>query len=319
MVRRGGNGVAALGDHAGAGDIRHDLLPGQMAADAGLGALSHLDLDGRACVEVILVHAEASRGHLHDGVRAVLVEVLVQSALAGIVIGAQGHRRPGQGLMGVVADGAVGHGGEHDGHLQLQLGRGVVDELTVFVPADALGPCAQVHAGLHGLTQGVDGWVGHLGSVDEQLIPVHGQGRGIAHGGEQHAAGLRLAVDFCHGLARPVHVVLEGVVSLDDFEGAGGAQGDAALAVDAGALVGNHQAQLLVVLVNLVGALALAHPAGDAAVLVADNLIGRVEKINSHQALPPSRVKITGWPPRGAQTCFTSGAMRRMAHSSLAT
>ena len=156
-------------------------------------------------------------------------------------------------------------------------------------------------------------------TIDEQLIPVHGQGRGIAHGGEQHAAGLRLAVDFCHGLARPVHVVLEGVVSLDDFEGAGGAQGDSALAVDAGALVGNHQAQLLVILVNLVGALTLAHTAVDAAVLVADNLIGRVEKINSHQALPPSRVKITGWPPRGAQTCFTSGAMRRMAHSSLAT
>lgn len=214
---------------------------------------------------------------------------------------------------------AVGHGGEHDGHLQLELGRGVVDELTVFVPADALRPGAQIHAGLHGLTQGVDGWVGHLGSVDEQLVPVHGQGRRVAHGGKQHAAGLRLAVDFRHGLARPVHVVLEGIVGLDDFEGAGGAQGDAALAVDAGALVGNHQTQLLIVLVNLVGALTLAHPAGDAAILVADNLIGRIEKINSHQALPPSRVKITGWPPRGAQTCFTSGAMRRMAHSSLAT
>src|SRR5699024_8187114 len=68
-----------------------------------------------------------------------------------------------------------------------------------------------------------------------------------------------------------------------------------------------------------VGALSLAYPAGDAAVLIAHHLISGIEEINCHYALPPSRVKITGSPPRGAHTLVTCGSTRRMAHSSLAT
>ena len=41
--------------------------PGQMPADAGLGALAYLDLDGGAGVQVLRVHAEAPGGHLHHG------------------------------------------------------------------------------------------------------------------------------------------------------------------------------------------------------------------------------------------------------------
>ena len=39
-----------------------DLLAGQVAADAGLGALADLDLDGGAAVQVVGVDAEPARG-----------------------------------------------------------------------------------------------------------------------------------------------------------------------------------------------------------------------------------------------------------------
>ena len=58
VVGSGGNGIRALRDHAGAGHVGCDLGAGQMAADAGLCALSHLDLDGRAGVQVFFLYAE---------------------------------------------------------------------------------------------------------------------------------------------------------------------------------------------------------------------------------------------------------------------
>ena len=90
MVGGRGDGVRAFRHHAGAGYIPYDLGPRQMAADAGLGALSHFDLNGGAGVQIILVDAEPAGGHLDDGVRTVAVEILVKAAFAGVVIDAQG-------------------------------------------------------------------------------------------------------------------------------------------------------------------------------------------------------------------------------------
>ena len=56
---------------------------------------------------------------------------------AGLGI-AQGLRRPGQALVGVEADGAVAHGGEHHRHGQLQLGRQIRDQVPLGVPPDPL-------------------------------------------------------------------------------------------------------------------------------------------------------------------------------------
>src|SRR5450756_1181647 len=72
VMRRRRDGVRAARDAAGGGDVLVDLLAGQMAADARLGALPDLDLHGGAAVEVLRVHAEAPRGHLHDHVVLVL-------------------------------------------------------------------------------------------------------------------------------------------------------------------------------------------------------------------------------------------------------
>ncbi len=102
------------------------------------------------------------------------------------------------------------------------------------------GLAPQKGLGLHGLPQGVDGGVGHLGGVDEHLVPVNGVLLGVAHGGEQHAAAFRLAVHLLDGLAGPVAVLPEGVVGLDDLQRPGGAQGHAPVAVDAPALVRKH-------------------------------------------------------------------------------
>ena len=317
VVRGRGNGVRALGDHAGARDVRADLVAGQVAADAGLCALAHFNLDSRARLQIVLMHAEAAGRDLHDGVRAVLVEVLVQAALAGVVVGAERAGRAGKRLVRVVGDRAVAHGREHDRHAQLELGRQVGYQVAVRVALDFARLFAEEGPRLHGLAQRVDGGVGDLGGVDEDLIPVNGVRLRIAHGGEQHAARASLAVDLGDGLARPVGVFLKGMVGLDNLQRARRTKGDAAMAGDALGLVDHHLLEFRVVEMHLVGALPLARAAGDAAVVIAHDLILRIQKVDSHYCFPPScRLTITGSPPRGAQMWSSVGSMARMAHSS---
>ena len=141
VVGRRRNGVAAHGHHTGLCHIPHDLCTGQVSPDAGLCTLSHLDLDGSAAFQIALVDAESAGCHLHDGVCPVLDEILVESPLAGVVQDPQLLCRPGKGCMGVVADGAVAHGGEHDGHGQLDLGGQVIHQLPLFVPLHPGGLC----------------------------------------------------------------------------------------------------------------------------------------------------------------------------------
>ena len=181
VVRRGGDCVGAFGNHAGARDVAHDLGSRQVPADAGLCALPHLDFNRRARLQVILVHAEATGGHLYDGVGAVFVEVLMQAAFAGVVERSQCLRGSGQRFVCIVGDRAVAHGGEQDRHVELQLRRHVGDEIAPAIAANLIVFAAEEDAGFHRLTQGIDGGVGHLGSVDEELIPIDGISFGRAH------------------------------------------------------------------------------------------------------------------------------------------
>ena len=162
MVGSGGDGVGALGDHAGTGNVADDLGPRQMAADTGLGTLPHLDLDGCTSVQIVRMDAEAAGSDLNDGVFAVAVEVLMQAALTGVIQNAQLCCGACQGLMGVVADGAVAHGRKHDRHGQLELRRQRTVQTAVGTPPDLPGLFAEKNTGLHWLTQRVDGGVGHL-------------------------------------------------------------------------------------------------------------------------------------------------------------
>ena len=117
-----GNRIGALGNHPGFRHLLANLMAWQMAADSRLRPLAHLNFDGRPGHEVILMDPEASGSHLDDGIGTVLVELLIEAALPGIVAGTQLRSRPGQGFVGILTDGAIGHGREHNGQLQFNLG-----------------------------------------------------------------------------------------------------------------------------------------------------------------------------------------------------
>ena len=95
------NCVGSLRNHAGPGYIPYDFSPGQVASDARLRALSHLDFNRRASLQIVLVNAKPAGGHLHDGIGTIGIEILVQSAFAGIVKDAQLPGRSCQGGMGL--------------------------------------------------------------------------------------------------------------------------------------------------------------------------------------------------------------------------
>ena len=320
VVRCGRDGIHALGDHTGDGDLVRDLFPGKVPADAGLCALPHLDLDRGVVLQILREHAESARCDLHDRILAVLIEIAVQAAFSRVVVDAQLLRGAREALVRVIGNGAVAHCGEHDGRAELELRRKSVPEPAVRVALDLRALLAQVHRRLHGFAQGVDRGVCDLRGIDEQLVPVNGVGLGIAHGREQNAARARLTVDLVDGGIFPVGVDLVGVVRLSDFQGVRRTDADTAVTVDALGAVGEHLAEALVVIVDLVGALSLTDAAGDAARLVAHDLVFGIDEKRLHY-LPPFRSynsKMTGSPPAGARIASSSGWMTRIAASSLA-
>jgi hypothetical protein len=91
-------------------------VAGKLAAFAGLGALSHLDLHHVGIDEIFRGGAEAARGHLLDGRahriaighRQVTVGFL--AAFTGVRLAADAIHRDGQGGVGLARDRAVRHG-----------------------------------------------------------------------------------------------------------------------------------------------------------------------------------------------------------------
>ena len=175
VVRGRGDGVRALGNHTGAGRRPPTTFcAGQMAADAGLRALAHLDLDGRAGFQIVLVTRRSGRrpparwcaGRTGKSPHAGRPRRYYNRCPA-----AQAARA--RRLVGVVADGAVAHRREHDRHLQLELrrscsGRGCRPASRSIL----LGFLPRKTSRFHRLAQRIDGGVGDLRSVDEDLVPV---------------------------------------------------------------------------------------------------------------------------------------------------
>ncbi len=237
VMGSGGEGVGALGYAAGGGDGGGDLGAREMAADAGLGALADLDLDGGAGAEVVLVDAEAAGSALDDGAVGVLVEILVEAALAGGPVGAKLASGHGQGLLGVEADGAEAHGREDDRGLEAKLRRhlGGHAELAgaVALNLDEVRLAAKIGAKLHGLAERVDGGIGHLAGVEAEVVPDDAPGAVVAHAGEENAAGLGLDGGLLDDVGRPDVVRAVGKLVLDDGDGLLRAVGDAVMAGDA--------------------------------------------------------------------------------------
>ena len=100
--------------HLGDGGV--DLVAGQLAAFAGLGALRHLDLHHVGVDEVLRRHAEAARRHLLDGrahriaVGQRLEAVRLLAALAGVRLAADAVHGDGERGVRLAADRAEAHG-----------------------------------------------------------------------------------------------------------------------------------------------------------------------------------------------------------------
>ena len=105
---------------ADAGDFLVDLVAGQLAAFARLGALGHLDLQFLGADQVFAGHAEAAAGHLLDGAAAAVAVGVGREAdrvfapFARVALAADAVHGDGQRLVGFARDRAVGHraGGE---------------------------------------------------------------------------------------------------------------------------------------------------------------------------------------------------------------
>ncbi len=120
VVRRRRDQADARRRVAHAGDVLVDLVAGQLAALAGLGALRHLDLDVVGVDQVFGGDAEPARGHLLDrrahgiAVGQGLEAVGFLAALAGVRAAADAVHGDGQRGVRLAADRAEAHraGGE---------------------------------------------------------------------------------------------------------------------------------------------------------------------------------------------------------------
>ena len=116
VMRRRRDQADALGRMAHLGDDRVDLVAGQLAALAGLGALGHLDLDHVGIDEIFRRHAEAARGDLLDrrahgvaiGQRLEAVGFL--AAFAGVRLAADAVHGDGERRVRLARDRAERHG-----------------------------------------------------------------------------------------------------------------------------------------------------------------------------------------------------------------
>jgi len=117
VVRRRRNQADPRGGVTGLGDPGEYLGAGQFAPFTRLGPLGHFDLDLAGVGQVVAGDAETARCHLLDGAVlgvALLVgpgETLgVLAPFAGVGTAADAVHGDGQRLVGLLADGAVGHG-----------------------------------------------------------------------------------------------------------------------------------------------------------------------------------------------------------------
>ena len=113
VVRRGRDQTDAGRGLTDLGDPGVDLLAGQVAALAGLGALGHLDLNLEGAAQVAARHAKARACHLLDGgVLGVAVgqrglATRILAALARVGASMQAVHGDGHALVCLFADGAV--------------------------------------------------------------------------------------------------------------------------------------------------------------------------------------------------------------------
>ncbi|OPZ81778.1 MAG: hypothetical protein BWY76_02921 [bacterium ADurb.Bin429] len=210
MVGGRRDGIGPDRNHACGSDCGAYLLPRQMPADARLGALADFNFHRRAGVQVLYIHAETAGGALYDGAVGIRLHLFVQATFAGVPEDAQFLRRHRQAFLRGERDGAVGHRREDDGESKLVVRRELRLQRDAAIGGNLylhlLRLAAQVGPQLHRLAQRVNGGIRHLAGVEEQTVKEHREILVRAHAGEQHAAGLRLAVDILAMAQCPVGI-----------------------------------------------------------------------------------------------------------------
>ncbi len=201
---------------ADAGDVLVDLVAGELAAFARLGALRHLDLQVVGIDQVFGRHAEAARRHLLDGrahgiaVGQRLEAVGLLAALAGVRLAADPVHGDGKRGVGLAADRAEAHGAGGEAlddvgsGLDLFDGDRLVGPLELHQPADSQQPFALLvdprgeglvfvgRVAAHGVLQPGDA-VGRPGVV----LAAQAEGivaAGIEHGAVDRAVAVGVAV-----------------------------------------------------------------------------------------------------------------------------
>ena len=214
--------------------------------------------------------------------RSVYVEILMQTALTGVIVDAKLSGSSGKALMGIVADGAVAHGGEHDRHIQFQLWCQFANQIALCVPFQPVRFLTEENFCFHRLPEGINGRIRDLGRIDQDLIPVYREFLGVTHGRKQHTAGICLLIKLLDGFVAPVCIFPECAVIFHDFQRTGRTQRNTALAVNALGLIAEHQPPLRIKGMYLIGTLPLANTAGNASTVVSDDLKFRVNEFHAH-------------------------------------
>ena len=216
--------------------------------------------------------AEPSGGALDNRVLPIPVQGRMKPALTGVVKRPHLLGGPGEPLVDIEVDGAVGHGRKYYRVVYRDLGREAARELRcpVFsLDAYGIGPGAEVRAQFHRLPQRVYRRVGDLARVQEHLVPVYRVGIGVSHPGQQDAPRVGLLVDVLYEPGLPDGVVPEFGGVLLYRERPGRAEGLAPVAAHALDVIRVYLPGCLVVNVGLVRTLPLADPAVDAFVRIA--------------------------------------------------
>ena len=260
VVRRRRDKPDARGRVPDAGDPFIDLVPRQLSALAGLGALGHLDLEVVGVDQVFGGHPETPRCHLLDGrthgiaVLQGLVAHRVLAALAGIGLAADPVHGDGQVGVGLPRDRPERHGagGEalddlahrfdlvqgqrHARALEAEHAAQVAERLFAFVDLGRKGLELPVIAGPDRVLEGADGFgrphvflaaqPERVFAADVERVP---QDRILAVGGLVAPHGLfgdlGQADAFDHGMGLGEIFFDEGRVKPDGIEDLGAAVG----------------------------------------------------------------------------------------------
>ncbi len=239
---------------------------------------------------------KTSRRTLNDRSVFVRQKVFMEAAFAAIEICTEFFRRHCEAFLRVEADGAERHCGKHNRRLQFELRREMDGQLAFRVPNSTavrrrlsgttqFNPfrfASDKHARLHRFAQRVDRRVRHLRRVQKHMVPVNRIRFRSPHSRKKDASRVGLFENFLNVPRLPVGRLAHLIRVFTNRKRMRRAQRHAALAVDTFFFMNPKCFSVRRKIMNLIGALAGANAALNAALLVPFDEKFWKSKINSH-------------------------------------